>query len=116
MKALILYMTLCLVLTVLLEEGTAFLLSVRGRDNVINIFLINLITNLPLTIGTAAAAIFSGIPYLAAAMIGEILVFAAETVLYGKYLTGLKMNAAVFSLIMNLASLVIGGGVLLCLI
>ncbi len=116
MKPLILYMMLCLFLTVLLEEGTAFLLKVRGRDNAINIFLINLITNPPLTIGTAAAAVSLRVSYPAVVMTGEILVFLAETFLYGKYLTGLRMKAAAFSLIMNLASLLIGGTMILCFI
>ena len=99
----------CLILTILIECGIAYLLGVRKKTDVLIVMLVNLLTN-PLVVssvvavnyfvGRQAAEIFE--------YVSEIAVFLIEGFIYRKKLDYKKINPFILSLLLNAASYLSG--------
>lgn len=102
-----------LLLTVVIEMSVAFLLKVRDKYDFINIFLINGITNplvnLIYVMIISWLALEQGSVYrYIVVLILEIIVWFVEYIFFLKTLKSLKISPALFSLILNAASFIIG--------
>lgn len=102
-------MCFCLLMTILIEVILSLILGVRDKKDILNIILVNVLTN-PLV---------TSIPILVLVTIGwkeriimliilELLTFIVEGLIYYKTLKFKKINPFLLSLILNGASYLIG--------
>lgn len=103
-------MILCLCITEIVEIIVALLIKLRDKKDLINVFLVNILTN-PLLV-SISYLIF--IKYGATSkkiyeIIMEVLIFLVEGIIYKKYLKYNKINGFLVSLILNLSSYFFGG-------
>lgn len=104
-----LIMVRCLLLTVFIETIVAVLFGVRTKKDILNIILVNIITNPPLVSGTFAINLFYGIQMRnILEIVFEILVVFIEGFIYYKYLEFKKINPFMFALILNITSYFFG--------
>lgn len=104
-----LYMLICLSLTIIVEVSIALILKVRTKLDIVNIILVNILTNpllvsmcnlISINYGLKIAYIFL--------FIFEITVVFVEGFIYKKYLDFKKINPYVLSFILNLSSYLFG--------
>lgn len=99
----------CLVGTIIIETLIAFLIGIRNKKDILNIILVNLITN---------PIVFS-IPLLIASLYGptkskiifyllEVLTVLFEGFIYSRNLQYRKINSLLLSLLLNLCSYLLG--------
>ena len=101
-------MLICLACTIIIEVSIAFILRYRGKD-LINVLLVNILTNPLLNSSVIAINYFYGLKARNICLyILEILVVLIEGFIYSKYLEKRKINGYLLSLILNIASYVIG--------
>ena len=101
-------MLICLVSTIIIEVSIAFILRYRRKD-LINVLLVNLLTNPLLNSSVIAINYFYGLKARNICLyIFEVLVVLIEGFIYSKYLERKKINGYLLSLILNIASYVIG--------
>lgn len=103
-------MILCLGVTEIIEIIVALLIRLREKKDLLNVLLVNVLTN-PFLISTSY---FIFIKYGNTSkkiyeIIMEVLIFLVEGMIYNKYLKYKKLNAYIVSLILNLSSYFIGG-------
>ncbi len=106
-------MILCLTVTILTELLTALILKIYNKTDILNIVLVNILTN-PLLVsllylvflkyGVIAKIIFE--------IAMEILIFIVEGAIYKKYLKYDKINPFLISFILNATSYFIGGKII----
>ena len=97
-----------LVITLLVECLIAIILGYRKRD-LLNVFLVNVLTNPIVNSITIAVNYYLGIKYRnMALLILEIMAFLIEGFIYHKYLEKRKINGYVLSFILNSCSYLIG--------
>ena len=101
-------MAICLLSTIIIECSVAFIIGYRKKD-LLNVFLVNLLTN-PLV---SSITMYVNINYglnerNITLIILEILTLLTEGFIYHKYLTRRKINGFLLSLILNLSSYGIG--------
>ena len=104
-----LYMLICLVTTLVVELVVALLLKVKTKMDIINIVLVNILTN-PLLVSTInLISINYGlkIAYIFL-LIFEIFVVFIEGFIYRKYLDYKRINPYLLSFILNLSSYLFG--------
>lgn len=104
-----LIMIRCLLLTIIIELIIALIIGVRDKKDVINVILVNVITNpivvlLPIIIYIKFGYTFEKISLY----ILEVLTVLLEGLIYKKVLKYKKINPFLISLILNLASFLIG--------
>ena len=99
---------LCLVLTEILELGTAFLLGVRDKYDFAIIALANVLTNPALNVILSFFASLTPVPIWLPLAVLEILVVLVEGAVYKKYLDFRKVPPYLLSLILNVVSCFIG--------
>ena len=101
-------MIISLTLTLIFELGMALILKYRGKD-LVNILLVNILTNPLLNSVTVAINYYYGLKarniWL---IILEILVVIIEGFIYQKYLTRRKINGYLLSIILNITSYGLG--------
>ena len=104
-----LYMLICLILTIVVEVLVALILKVRNKLDLINIVLVNILTNPLLVSTTNLISINYGlkIGYIFL-FIFELLAVFIEGLIYKKYLDYRKINPYVLSLILNVCSYLCG--------
>lgn len=103
-------MARCLVLTVLIELGTAAALGVRRGRDFANISLVNLLTN-PVVVVTSFLVnffTFGMAKYIVCIVLLEIAAFFTEALIYKKTLYFNRLNPFILSLILNAASYLSG--------
>ena len=101
-------MLISLICTIVIEVSVAFLLHYRGKD-LINVLLVNILTNPLLNSSIVAINYYYGLKVRNTCLyIFEILVIIVEGFIYWKYLERKKINGFLLSLILNIASYVIG--------
>ncbi len=103
------YMLLCLVSTIIIELIISLILGVRNKKDIVNIILVNALTN-PLVVSiTNLANLFIGYneSYIVLYIL-EVLAIICEGFIYHKYLKFKKINAYVLSIIFNVSSYLIG--------
>lgn len=99
------YVFICLFLTVLLEEISAFLLGVRKKEDFITIGLVNMMTNPLLVVCSTIVNSFFGVKARnISLLILEFLVVVIEGLLYRRTLERKKLNIFLFSFILNVCS------------
>jgi len=105
----IIYMLICLLLTIIVEVIVAYILKVKDKYDFINIVLVNILTNpllvsiinlISINYGTKLSNI--------CLFIFEVLVVSIEGLIYKKYLSFKKINPFVLSLILNVCSYLSG--------
>ena len=103
------YLLTCIIVTLIIELSEALLLGVKNKKDLLNIFLVNILTNLLLNSILILVGIFLGnIYWIISLIILEIIVFISEGLIYKKVLKYKKINPYLLSLILNISSLIIG--------
>ena len=101
-------MLISLSLTLIFELGMALILKYRGKD-LVNIFLVNVLTNPLLNSVIVAINYYYGLKArFICLIIMEIFVVIIEGIIYYKYLNRRKINGFLLSLILNIASYGLG--------
>ena len=97
-----------LIITLVVELSFAFILKYRRKD-LLNVFLVNVLTNPLLNSLIVAINFYYGLKWRNISLvIFEIVVVVVEGFIYHKYLERRKINGFLLSLILNLASYLIG--------
>lgn len=100
----------CLLLTIIIELSLALILGVRDKKDIINVILVNVITN-PIVV-MSQILLYLNFGYtieVIGIVVLEILVVPIEGLIYKKVLNYKKINPFILSLILNASSLIIGG-------
>ena len=102
-------MLICLISTIIIELFPAYLLNVRRFKDLINVVLVNMITNplvviVPIIVGYRFNQTYHdiGLVFL------EILAVLTEGFFYKKYISYKKINPFVLSFVLNVLSYFIG--------
>ena len=100
----------CLLLTIIIELIMALILGVRDKKDILNVILVNIITNPIVVMSQILLYLYFGykIEIIGVAIL-EILVVPIEGLIYKKVLNYKKINPILLSLILNASSLIIGG-------
>ena len=98
-----------LIITIVIELSLALILKVRVKKDIINIILVNIVTNpivvlFPYLVGLRHDITYR---YILLAIL-EIFAFLFEGYIYKKYLKYNKINPYILSLILNIASYTLG--------
>lgn len=106
-------MFLALVVTILLEVLSALIIKIRDNKDIINIILVNVLTNPLLVSITYVIFLKFGeeIQKIVEAVM-EITILIVEGILYKKYLKNDKINPFLISFILNLSSYTIGSKII----
>lgn len=104
-----LIMIKCLICTIIIELVIVLVIGIRNKFNIINVILVNILTN-PLVV---SIPVYFNIKYglftrNVVLIILEILIFVIEALIYKKYLKYKKINPYLISLILNLGSYLFG--------
>ena len=104
-----LIMIRCLALTIIIELIMALILGVRDKKDIINVILVNIITN-PIVVLTPILVYLKFGNYYPRIVlfILEILTVIVEGLIYKKVLKYKKINWLLLSLILNVVSFLIG--------
>jgi hypothetical protein len=99
----------CLVCTIIIEVIIAYILKIRDKKDILNIILVNIVTN-PIVV---SLPILMLVKYgykvrLNTLIFLEILTVIVEGLIYLKVLKYKKINPFIISLILNLSSYLIG--------
>lgn len=98
-------MVRCLILTVLIECGLAFLFGIRKKSDMLPVLLINVVTNPIVVVSSALVNFYLGSQATTVfKIIIEITVFLVEGLTYFKLLDFKKINPFLLSLLLNMAS------------
>lgn len=99
----------CLLLTVIIELIIALILGIRDKKDIINVILVNVITNPIVVMSQTLLYIKFGynIEMIGIAIL-EVLVVLVEGLIYKKVLNYKKINPILLSLILNALSFLIG--------
>lgn len=108
MRALILTFTVCLLLTVLLEEAAALITGVRKGFDLTVILFTNTLTNPIAVLSGLLFEAYTSIPKAAYIAVIEAIVFITEALIYRKLLYTKKPSPFILSLILNGVSFCIG--------
>lgn len=99
----------CLLSTIIVEVIVSLFLKVRDKKDILNIILVNIMTNPLLVSITVYINIFYGLKYKNIIIYPlEILVVLVEGLVYKRYLKYKKINPYLLSLILNISSYLIG--------
>lgn len=105
-----LIMIKCLLYTILIECIIGYIIGVRDKKDILNIILVNVITN-PIVV---SVPIYLMVKYnnidlrYKVLLVLEILAFLVEGLIYSKVLKYKKINPFLISLILNIGSYFIG--------
>jgi hypothetical protein len=99
----------CLLLTILIECIIGFIIGVRDKKDLLNILLVNILTN-PIVVSIPVLVMLKSTPTnrYYCLFILEIVTFLIEGFIYSKVFKYKKINPYIVSLIMNLGSYFIG--------
>ena len=103
------YMVRALFLTIIIELFVALLLKVREKKDILNIVLVNILTN-PIVV---SVSVFFNYRYglmgrKISLIVLELTAYFVEGFIYYKYLKYRKINPFLLSIILNLSSYLIG--------
>lgn len=108
MKEIIWTLAVCLLLTIVLEETTAFIAGIRKGFDLAVILFTNTLTNPAAVFADILLRTYTSVPGIIYVIILEAVVFAAEALIYRKLLFTRKPNAVLLSLMLNGVSFLIG--------
>jgi len=103
------YIARSLILTIIIEVSIAFLIGIRKKKDILNVILVNMITNpvvniIPICLNVYVSLYARNISLI----ILEIIVLFLEGIIYKFVLEYKKINWLLISLILNAASFGIG--------
>lgn len=103
------YMVICLVETILLELLLGFILGVRSKKDIINIILVNVLTN-PIVVVVPIFFLFywSNVARIFCLVILEILTIIVEGFTYKKVMNYKRLNPFILALFLNIFSYFVG--------
>lgn len=102
-------MVRCLILTIIFELFLAMILGVRNKKDIINVILVNILTNpIVVSVSTYINLRYGIFPRGISLIFLEIFAVIAEGFIYKKYLKYNKINGIMLSFILNLFSYSIG--------
>ena len=103
------YMVRCLVCTIILEIIIAFILGVRNKRDLLNIVLVQVLTNpVVVSVPILIFILYGFRPYRVVFYSLEVITVIVEGFIYYKVLDYKKLNPFLLSLILNLGSYLIG--------
>ncbi len=103
------YIIRCLLCTIIIELIIALILKVKNKKDILNIILINIVTNpLVVTIPTYMLVKYNYNTSIISLIILEILTLLVEGYTYLKVLEYKKINPFLLSLILNTSSYLLG--------
>lgn len=103
------YMARAVILTVIIEICASFIIGIRNKKDLLNIILVNIMTNPLVNFIVIFLNFYFGIfSRNVGLVILEILAVIVEGFVYKKYLNFKKINPYVLSLILNCSSYFIG--------
>ena len=95
-------MARCLILTVIVECSAALIIGIRNRFDLINVALVNLLTNPAVVVSTFLTGFFLGTKArIVSVIIAECFAVVIEALIYRKTLEFKKINPFLLSLILN---------------
>ncbi len=102
-------MVRCLILTVIIEVLVALLLGVRNKKDLLNVMLVNIITN-PIVVSLPHLLLiyFGYSIYRVSFYVLEVVTVLFEGLIYKKVLNYKKINPFLLSLLLNGSSYLIG--------
>ena len=104
-----LVMVKCLVLTILIEGIIAVIIGIRDKKDILNIILVNIITNpIVVSLPFVFLIVFGYTYYKISFYILEVITLLVEGLIYYKVLNYKKINPFIISLILNGSSYLIG--------
>ena len=102
-------MVVCLSLTIIIETLVGIILGVRKKKDILNIILVNIVTNpIVVTVPYLIYTFFGYKIYNYSIYILEVLTLLTEGLIYLKVLDYKKINPILLSFILNLCSYGIG--------
>ena len=102
-------MSVCLILTIIIECLIALILGIRSKKDIINVVLVNIVTNpIVVTVPYLVYILFNYDYYKYSIYILEVLAFLTEGLIYLKVLDYKKINPIILSAILNISSYGIG--------
>lgn len=102
-------MLYCLIITIVIEFIGAFVIGVRNKKDILNVILVNLVTNPLVTSIPILVLVYYGFKErVIMLIILELLTFIGEGFIYSKTLVFKKINPYLLSLVLNLLSYGIG--------
>lgn len=106
-------MILCLSVTEIIEIIVALLIKIRDKKDLLNVFLVNVLTN-PILISTSYLIFikYGNTSKKIYEIIMEVFIFLVEGMIYKKYLKYNKINGFCVSLILNFASYFMGSAII----
>lgn len=102
------YIIICLLITIILETLLALFLKVKNKKDLLNIILVNILTNPIIVFTSFIVNIYFLKFYILIIIILEIFTIFIEGLIYKKYLNYHKINPFVLSIILNLFSYITG--------
>ena len=102
-------MARCLILTIIMELGLALILGIRDKKDILNVILVQVLTN-PIVV-TVPYLIYiecGYMPYKISIYVLEVLAVLTEGFVYYKTLKYRKINPFLFALILNVFSYSLG--------
>ncbi len=104
-----LYMLVSLTCTIIIELTIGIIVGIRDKKDILNIILVNLLTNPLLVSITYAVNIYYGlkVKYITIVIL-ELLVIVIEGLIYFKNLKYKKINGFLISFILNIGSYFLG--------
>lgn len=99
----------CLVCTIIIEIIIAYILKIRDKKDILNIMLVNIVTN-PIVVSLPILMLvkYGYKARLNTLIVLEIVTVIVEGLIYLKVLKNKKINPFVVSFILNLSSYMIG--------
>ena len=103
------YMLICLLLTIIFEIVIGLIIGIRDKKDILNIVLVNMLTNpLVTSIPTALVFFVSTLVSNISLVILEILAVVIEGFIYKRVLKYKRINPYLVSLILNIGSYLLG--------
>lgn len=95
--------------TILIELSVSIILKVKDKKDLLNIVLVNIVTNPIVVLFPYIIGLFYGLKYrLIMLLLLEIFAFVFEGYIYKKYLKYNKINPFILSLLLNISSYLLG--------
>ena len=103
------YMVRCLICTIIIELGIALILGIRDKKDIVNVILVNILTN-PIVVSLPILILIlcGYLPYRIVFYSLEVITVLVEGFIYFKVLNYKKINPFILALILNLGSYLIG--------
>jgi hypothetical protein len=99
----------CLLLTLIIELITAFILGIRDRKDIINVILVNVLTNPVVVLSQQFLHYkYNTAVEIIGIIILELLAFLVEGLIYKRVLKYKELNPLILSLLLNATSFCIG--------